>query len=101
MNAETKKTKGKAAIKQKESKGVSPYVIVFVLLTVITIVELYVSAMGISKGEQITLLMIMATAKALLVVMYYMHLRYESVVLRLIVVVPFALVLAFAYILMV
>src|SRR5438046_10629346 len=54
-----------------------PYVVVFVVLAVVTLVELNVYSVGLPHLETIILLVILATVKASLVVAYYMHLRYE------------------------
>src|SRR5213078_4347540 len=51
-----------------------PYVVVFVILAVVTLVELNVYSLGLPHLEAIVIL---ATVKASLVVAYYMHLRYE------------------------
>lgn len=54
-----------------------PYVLVFAILAVVTLVELNVYGFGLPRLETITILVILATIKASLVVAYYMHLRYE------------------------
>src|SRR5438034_10834936 len=54
-----------------------PYVVVFVVLAVVTLVELSVYSLGLPHLETIIILVILATVKARLVVAYYMHLRYE------------------------
>src|SRR5437667_10174631 len=54
-----------------------PYVVVFVILAVVTLVELNVYSLGLPHLETIIILVILATVKASLVVAYYMHLRYE------------------------
>ena len=54
-----------------------PYVVVFVILAVVTLVELNVNNFGLPHLETIAILVVLATAKASLVVAYYMHLRYE------------------------
>src|SRR2546429_9622839 len=54
-----------------------PYVVVFVVLAVVTLVELSVYSLGLPHLETIIILVILATVKASLVVAYYMHLRYE------------------------
>src|SRR2546429_8229061 len=54
-----------------------PYVVVFVVLAVVTLVELSVYSLGLPHLEMIIILVILATVKASLVVAYYMHLRYE------------------------
>ena len=54
-----------------------PYVVVFVILAVATFIELNVYGFGLARLETITILVVLATIKASLVVAYYMHLRYE------------------------
>jgi cytochrome c oxidase subunit 4 len=54
-----------------------PYVVVFGILAVVTLVELNVGVFGLPHNLQVASLIILATAKACLVVAYYMHLRYE------------------------
>src|SRR5439155_26856186 len=54
-----------------------PYVVVFAVLAVVTLAELNVYSLGIPHLETITILVVLATIKASLVVAYYMHLRYE------------------------
>ena len=46
---------------------------------------------GVARGLLITALILLALAKAALVLLYFMHLRHESRGLRLTVLVPFAL----------
>jgi len=54
-----------------------PYVLVFAILAVVTLVELSVYSLGLPRLETIAILVILATIKASLVVAYYMHLKYE------------------------
>ncbi len=55
-----------------------PYVYVFVVLAVVTVIEVFISGLqGFAELDKITILVSLATAKASLVVAYYMHLRYE------------------------
>ncbi len=70
-----------------------PYVYVFLVLAIVTVVEVYVSTLSFLAIYRITFLVVMATAKASLVAAYYMHLRYEP---RWIMLIPFgALALVF------
>jgi cytochrome c oxidase subunit 4 len=103
MSKDPKKGKGKA--KTAKDKGGStghshpPYFLVFVLLAVLTVVEIWISGLDISKSRQITVLMAFATGKALLVVLYYMHLRYESRILSYVLLIPLAIALMFVFVL--
>jgi|SRR5436853_1691342 len=54
-----------------------PYVVVFLILAVVTFVELSVNGLGLPRLETILILVVLATIKGSLVVAYYMHLRYE------------------------
>ncbi len=70
-----------------------PYVYVFIALAVVTLIEVYVSQLSIASVERISVLVVLATFKASLVVAYYMHLKYEP---RWLMLVPFgALALVF------
>jgi caa(3)-type oxidase subunit IV len=65
------------------------YLTVFVLLFVLTVSELYVNKIIEGKAGQVAILVVLMMSKATLVVLYYMHLRYESRVLRWVVLVVF------------
>ena len=65
------------------------YAGVFVALFVLTILELYVGTLIEEKSNQVVALISLMMAKAILVVLYYMHLRWESRVLRWVIVIPF------------
>lgn len=55
-----------------------PYVYVFLVLAVVTLIEVYISGItAFAYLERVTILVALATAKASLVAAYYMHLRYE------------------------
>lgn len=97
------KGSGKSAVAESGSghAGAPPYVIVFALLAVLTVIEIYVSGWDIGKSNQILLLMILASSKAALVALYYMHLRYESRILRWIAVIPVAFAVGLAYVMVV
>jgi|SRR2546422_7576940 len=72
-----------------------PYFAVFLFLGVITLFEINVptfGAYGVPKTAQITILMATSIAKASLVALYYMHLKYEPLVLRYVPLVPLGLV---------
>src|SRR5512136_2097081 len=70
-----------------------PYVYVFVALAVVTAIEVYVSQLSFATLDRISILVVLATFKASLVVAYYMHLKYEP---RWMMLIPFgALALVF------
>ena len=65
------------------------HVIVFVVLGVLTLVELGVArTSGIAKPAVVTALVTLALAKAALIALFYMHLRFETRILRLTVLAP-------------
>jgi cytochrome c oxidase subunit 4 len=70
-----------------------PYVYVFIALAVVTAIEVYVSQLSLATIDRISILIVLATFKASLVVAYYMHLKYEP---RWMMLIPFgALALVF------
>jgi cytochrome c oxidase subunit 4 len=77
------------------------YLRVFAVLAVLTGAEIAVVYVpGIARGLLIGALLLLALAKAALVLLYFMHLRHETRGLRLTVLVPFALPALFAVVLM-
>jgi cytochrome c oxidase subunit 4 len=66
---------------------------VFIILAVLTAVEVGLVSIGLPKAMLLPLLLALAVAKATLVGMYYMHLRFEGRVLRFIAVGPLLLVI--------
>ncbi len=70
-----------------------PYVYVFVVLAVVTAIEVWISMQSFLYIERVSVLVVLATFKASLVVAYYMHLKYEP---RWMMLIPFgALALVF------
>ena len=67
------------------------YILVFVFLGLLTAVEVGVAFIGLLDAIRVPLLVALAIAKATLVGMYYMHLRFEGRVLRFIAVGPLLL----------
>ena len=67
------------------------YMLIFVFLALLTGVEVGVAFTPISKSVQVIFLIALAIAKATLVGMYYMHLRYEGRVLRFVAIGPLLL----------
>lgn len=68
------------------------YLAVFGALAVLTAIEVVVASTSIGSAVLVPLLLAMALAKASLVALYYMHLRYEGPILRVIAAVPLLLV---------
>ncbi len=77
-------------------RHISP-VLVFVILTLITIVEIAITLLHLPKTFLVPALLAMSFAKAALVAAYYMHLRYEKLLYTLVFVTPalFAVFLIF------
>ncbi len=69
------------------------YMTVFIGLAVLTAIELGVAFLGFSEVITILILLALAIWKAMLVALYYMHLRYEPKRLYLMVLVPLPLAL--------
>ena len=77
-----------------------PYFQVFLALVVLTAAELgVVYVPGISQGLLISALVLMALAKAGLVLMFYMHMSHESRGLKLTVLLPFVFPALYAFVL--
>lgn len=65
------------------------YAVVFVLLGVLTLVELGVArTSGVPRAAVIVALVTIAVAKAALIALFYMHLRFETRILRFTVLAP-------------
>jgi|SRR5512134_1690728 cytochrome c oxidase subunit 4 len=65
------------------------YVVVFLVLGALTLVELGVARTpGIARGAVVVALIALAVAKAALIALFYMHLRFETRILRLTVLGP-------------
>jgi cytochrome c oxidase subunit IV len=76
------------------------YLIIFLLLTVLTALEIGVTYIGLEKKTLIWLLIAMAVGKAGLVAFYYMHLGAETRGLKLSVLIPLCIPAIYALILM-
>jgi cytochrome c oxidase subunit 4 len=76
------------------------YVLVFALLGVLTLVELGVaSTSGIPRPAALIAFVSLALAKAALIALFYMHLRFETRILRLTVLAPLVAPAAYGVIL--
>ena len=77
-----------------------PYIGIWVMLAVLTMVELTVAFLPWPKRIIIALLVGLAIWKALLVALYYMHLRFETYRLRILAIapLPLAVILVTAFI---
>ncbi len=72
------------------------YVGVFVVLGVLTAIEVGVTQLGIDKTAASIALLAFMTSKALLVMMFYMHLRYDAKTYSLSLVLPFFMAILLA-----
>ena len=69
--------------------GRGQYLVAFAVLIALTLVELGVARTGgIPRGAVIAALVLLAVAKAALIAAFYMHLRYETRILRITVLGP-------------
>src|SRR5688572_9947858 len=67
------------------------YWLIFGLLAVLTLVEVGVVYLPLSKPVIVTMLVVLALVKAGMVGLYFMHLLHETTILKLMVCVPLAL----------
>jgi cytochrome c oxidase subunit 4 len=78
-----------------------PYIVVFLILVLLTVAEVgVVYVPGIGKVALVSALILLAVAKAGLVLVYFMHLGSETLGLKLTVLLPFILPAAYAFVLM-
>jgi len=67
------------------------YMVIFLVLFVLTVLELAVVKMpGIGRTNMIIALIALAVTKAAFVGLYYMHLKYETKILKLTIAIPLA-----------
>lgn len=67
------------------------YMKIFWILLVLTVVEVAITFFGLPKLVLAALLVVLAVWKAVLVAMYFMHLKFERTTLAMIAIVPFVL----------
>jgi cytochrome c oxidase subunit IV len=77
----------------KPHASVRTYINVFIWLTVLTVIEVVIAALPLPDVLVISALVVIAILKAGLVVLYYMHLRYDSAWYWLMLIVPIAFVI--------
>jgi cytochrome c oxidase subunit 4 len=65
---------------QQEQHGLTPrqYIMLGLALTLITVVELWVSYSGMARAILITVLVVLSSVKFAAVVAFFMHLRFEN-----------------------
>jgi len=78
-----------------------PYLIIFGLLFLFTVLEVAVAlpSMGVAKPLKISALILLALTKAAMVALWFMHLKSEFKALRYSVLIPFAFPALYAFIL--
>lgn len=76
------------------------YMLIFLVLAVLTVIELAASFTITTRLLLVVLLILLATSKAGLVVAYYMHLRFERAPLRVIALGPLVLVILLTVVLL-
>lgn len=74
-------------------EGKQPYMLIFVALVVLTAVEVGIVLVGLPRTLTVWTLVFLAVWKALLVALYFMHLRFERKRLIMLAAVPFPLAL--------
>ncbi len=67
------------------------YIKIFVILSVLTVIEIGITFLGWPKVLLAVMLITLAVWKATLVAMYFMHLKLEKTTLTLVAIVPFVL----------
>jgi len=85
---------------EKHGHEKRPYMQVAVALTVLTAVEVGVANLAFNRTLVIILLVVLAAAKAILVALFYMHLRYDKPILAIIGGFPFFLAVLMALIIL-
>ena len=77
------------------------YLIIFVVLFVLTVIEVGVAKMpALGKGLMMSALILLAITKAAVVALYYMHLKHETRILRVTVAIPLMMPPVYALVLM-
>ncbi len=87
MSSSTQESHHKSHVKE--------YLIIFVVLAVLTVLELYIPALNIPYGSKAIALVLFAAAKVFVVGYYYMHLNEETRWLKFIALIPISAVIYF------
>lgn len=77
------------------SKGIRSYIIIFAWLGAVTLLEMGAVAMGMPRKALVIFILGTAAAKALLIALFFMHLKYENKWLWLMPGIPVALAVFF------
>lgn len=83
-----------------EEKVHPPYMLIWGVLAVLMLAKVGVSLLGLAQWMAMTLLVIISLVSALLVALYYMHLRFEPKRLWVLAFVPLPLILILILIVM-
>ncbi len=67
------------------------YIKIFIVLSVLTAVEIGVTFLGLPRTLLVTLLVVLAVWKAALVALHFMHLKIEKKTLTIVALIPFIL----------
>jgi caa(3)-type oxidase subunit IV len=67
------------------------YIKIFIILSVLTVVEVSITFLGLPKMLLVSLLVIFAVWKAALVALHFMHLKFEKKTLTIVALAPFVL----------
>ena len=67
------------------------YIKIFIILSVLTVVEVGITFLGLPKMLLVSLLVIFAVWKAALVALHFMHLKFEKKTLTIVALAPFVL----------
>jgi caa(3)-type oxidase subunit IV len=78
-----------------------PYLVIFIVLLVLTLLEVGVATLPMAKVTVGTLLVLMALGKAALVAFFFMHLNHERKALQYMVMLPFLFPALYAFVLIV
>ncbi len=81
---------------QESSSGVRTYVYIFIILAIITAVEILLSTISISRETLTVVFLVLSLAKASLVAAFFMHLRSDSKLYTYIFILPAVMFVLFA-----
>lgn len=87
--------------KPSKAPGRREYIFVFVVLLAMTIFEVVLSTLRLPRSITVWVFLATSVIKAGLVAAYFMHLRYEARLYLIAVLIPVALVLIFAFLMIV
>ena len=77
-------------MEQTHTSHTKTYMVIFGALAALTLIEIGITQIGLSKAPMIVLLIALALVKAGLVAVYFMHLKYDAAFLKVIAYSPLA-----------